>query len=255
MLDFHHFLFFSDQVEADRLYLDEAETRHAAAVLRCRKGDRFCATDGAGTVYSCRCESVTKKQVTGTIISRESVPRHSVEIHLFIGLPERGAFEEILVTAAALGVIRITPLVCTCCQRAWWERAWERDLGRFRGKMAAAAKQALYPYLPRLDAPLTLKNAGSLLQGFCLVGDRGGAPFSAMIERLRTQHPPFACVIGPPGGFTAEEVTALEAHGAIAVKIAPTRLTTQLSAAVLCGQLLGGRLTLPPPAHPAGTAA
>ena len=156
MRDYRHFLFFTERIDPDRLYLDPAETRHAVAVLRRAKGDPFLATDGHGTIYECRVESVVKKQLAGLIIGRTEAPRHSCSLHMLIGLPERAAFERLITDLTALGVERITPLVCRHCQGGWWERDadGERLSERFRSKMVVALKQSLYPYLPRLDPPL-----------------------------------------------------------------------------------------------------
>jgi 16S rRNA (uracil1498-N3)-methyltransferase len=255
MRDHRHFLFYSCKIEADRLILDEAETRHAALVLRLGRGDPFIATDGQGTVYECRVDAVTKKTVSGSILSRTTVARHQCFIHLLVGLPDRQAFEDLLVNLTALGAARITPFVAKHCQHAWWDRDWEKHAARLRTKMIAGMKQAQYAHLPRLDTPLRFKNACSIISGFCLVADQEGPAFSNVVDTLRHRHPPFFGVIGPPGGLAPEESLALKALGGMSVKIAPTRLTTELAAVVLCSQILGTRLIGAGPASSPGTAA
>jgi len=244
MRDYRHFLFFTERVESDRLYLDPAETRHAVAVLRRAKGDPLLATDGQGTVYECRVESIVKKQLTGLIVGRTVVPRHSCSLHMLVGLPERAAFEKLITDLTALGVERITPLVCRHCQGGWWERDadGERLSERFRGKMVVALKQSLYPYLPRLDPPLLFENIGSAISGSFLVADPEGAPVAEALN----MHPPaagYACFVGPPGGFAPEEQTSLKALGATSLRLAPTRLTTELAAVVACSEIIGTRQT------------
>jgi 16S rRNA (uracil1498-N3)-methyltransferase len=247
MRDYRHFLFFTERIETDRLYLDTAETRHAAAVLRCGPGDPFIATDGRGTVYECRVESIVKKQIAGLIMERSTVPRHPCSLHMFVGVPERAAFETLITDLTALGAERITPLVCGHCQKGWWERTADGELlsGRFRKKMIAALKQSLYPYLPRLDPPLLFASIGSLVSGGCIAADPAGVPLSAALDSL---HQPITCFVGPPGGFTSEESAALKALGAMAVRLAPTRLTTELAAVILAAGIMGAcqKENLPP---------
>ena len=244
MRDYRHFLFFTEQVESDRLYLDTFETRHAVAVLRRDKGDAFIATDGHGTIYECRVESIVKKQLTGLIVGRTLVPRHSCSLHMLVGLPDRAAFENLITDLTVLGVVRITPLVCRHCQGGWWERDadGERLSERFRSKMVAALKQSLYPYLPRLDPPLPFENIGSAVSGTFLVADPEGAPVAEALN----MYPPAAvlvCFVGPPGGFSPEEQTSLKALGATNLRLAPTRLTTELAAVVACSEIIGTRQT------------
>jgi 16S rRNA (uracil1498-N3)-methyltransferase len=235
-----NFLFYTERVEADRLYLETAETRHAAAVLRREAGDPFLATDGSGTVFECRVESIDSKHSAGLIIDRKTMPRHACRLHVLVGVPERPAFEALMTDLTALGVERITPMVCRHCQGKWWERGAESERlsERLRKKMIASMKQSLYPYLPRLDPPLPFERIGAVMSGTCIVADREGVPFSEVLKaQSRTEV--FSCLIGPPGGFAPEEQAELKVLGAVGVQIAPHRLTTQLAAVVLCGQIIG----------------
>jgi 16S rRNA (uracil1498-N3)-methyltransferase len=240
MRDYRHFLFFSDRIDADCLYLDASETRHAVAVLRRAAGDPFIATDGQGTVYECRVAAVDKKQLVGRIEGVSAVPRHSCSIHLMVGIPERDAFETLITNLTALGVARITPLVCRYCQGNWWERGAdnERPSMRFRNKMVAALKQSLYPYLPRLDPPLPIGTIGAEISGPLLVADPDGVPLPEALNNLPDRSARLTGIVGPPGGFAPDEQAALKAMGAIGVRLSPTRLTTELACVVLCGAIL-----------------
>jgi 16S rRNA (uracil1498-N3)-methyltransferase len=240
MRDHRHFLFFSERIEADRIFLDADETHHCVTVLRLSRGDPFFATDGKGTLYECAFESIVHDELAGTILSRMSKPRETRILRLFVGLPERAAFEALLGDLAALGVARITPLVCTYCQQPWWAGKWEKLSSRFRGKMVAALKQARSLYLPHLDPPLSfdhgLETAGG---GLRLLADPEGKPLSKVGDGFWQEHSSIAGFIGPPGGFSRKESAMLLEQGGVPVRIAVTRLTTELAAVVLCGQVLG----------------
>ena len=166
---------------------------------------------------------------------------------MLVGLPDRAAFETLIGDLTALGVSRITPLVCRYCQVGWWERsAGSGKLSdRFRSKMLAALKQSLYPHLPRLDPPLPFESISSAFSGNCLVADPapGLQHFSEALDAMRNQSPSFTCLVGPPGGLAPEESAVLKTLGAVFVKLAPTRLTTELAAAVLAGGIIGARCT------------
>jgi 16S rRNA (uracil1498-N3)-methyltransferase len=242
MSNYRHFLFFTGRVEDDRLHLDAAETRHATAALRRRRGDPFLAADGQGTVYECRVESIDKKHITGLVMDRRHVPRHPCRLHVLAGVPERPAFEALIADLTALGVERITPLVCRHCQGTWWERGagGEQLSERLRKKMVAAMKQSLYPFLPRLDPPLPFEHIGTALSGTVLAGDPDGVPVNEVLH-LQRQEQCFSCIVGPPGGFAPDERASLKTLGAAEVRLSSTRLTTELAAVVLCSQVIGVR--------------
>ena len=197
------------------------------------------ATDGNGTVYTCALESFTKKGLTGFITGRTVQPRLPFDLRLLVGLPERAAFESLLVDLTALGVRRITPAVCKHCQQPWWVRDWEKFSERHLSKMSAGMKQSLYPYLPLLDPPTALDLAWSTISGQGIVADADGIPFSEALTLLPRTSASFSALIGPPGGLSPEELLALEKQGALAVKISETRLTTELASVVVSGLLIG----------------
>jgi 16S rRNA (uracil1498-N3)-methyltransferase len=246
MRDYRHFLFFTERVDTDRLVLDAAETHHCVTVLRLSKGDPFMATDGRGTIYECKLDAVIKGELSGTIVCRSAVPRHPCTLHMLIGLPQRDSFEAIVTDLTALGVARITPLICKYCQEPWWAGAtqWKKIAARFQSKMIASLKQARYPYIPILDAPLPFQQALSTaaFSSLRIVADPHGIPFSGLFDTVRNHHSSLVGIIGPPGGLAPEESAALTSLGAREVRLVPTRLTTELAAVVLCSQILASAL-------------
>jgi 16S rRNA (uracil1498-N3)-methyltransferase len=239
MRDPRHFLFYSDTLQADRLFLDADETRHAVAVLRLTEGETFFATDGRGTRFECTCEAITGGLLSGMIVHRQTVPRRPCSLHLLAGMPERPAFETLVTDCAALGVEKITPVICSRSQQRWWEHGWEKISARLRAKMIAALKQSLYPWLTVLGAPQPFEMVCAGVSGPCVTADPEGAPFPSLLAGLRRWPGRVTCVVGPPGGFTPWESEALTAAGALGVNLGPTRLTTGLAAVVLCGMVLG----------------
>ncbi|MCU0608412.1 MAG: RsmE family RNA methyltransferase [Chitinispirillaceae bacterium] len=215
----------------DRLMLDESETRHTA-VLRLSAGDPLLVTDGKGTVYDCRHAGINRGELTCVIAGRTSSPRRQRPLHILTGLPERLGFETLVTDLTALGVERITPIVCAHCQQPWWS-AWDRHSGRFFGKMIAAMKQSLYPWLPRLDYPVLIAGAKDLIEGGSIIADIDGIPFDEVLGQLTGRT---AVIVGPPGGLTEDETALFENQ--VRVKIANTRLTTELAAVVIAGAII-----------------
>jgi 16S rRNA (uracil1498-N3)-methyltransferase len=227
-----HYLFYAPDVNGNDVVLDESEARHAVAVLRLKIGDALNCTDGKGTVYTCRVAEIGSRRCRATIEEQNLSPPLRPSLRLFIGLPERDAFEHILNDCTPLGVARFTPVVCTFCQKRWWAGKWDRLAERFAHKCVAGMKLACYPYLPVIDEVVTFAQALKLASGPILVADQHGRPLAPMAAELSLSDN-IGCFIGPPGGFSVEEVGALQAIGSRRVLLAATRLSTDIAAMAL----------------------
>jgi len=96
-------------------------------------------------------------------------------------------------------------------------------------------KQSLYPFLPALDSPLTVEQALENCSGKKITADPEGENICTAINTVDF---PVSCFIGPPGGYSEKEISLFKTHGSTMVRIAPTRLRTELASIVLCAQLL-----------------
>lgn len=217
------------------MILDPAETAHAVRVLRLKQHQLFNVTDGRGQIFTCSLEQVNAAQAYGSIVQRQLLKPINTGIHLNIGIPERDALEKVVADCTAMGVQRITPVICDFSQEQWWKNAWPKHYERLKSKMISAMKQSLYPFLPSLDTPVTLQKA--LENSFVkkITADPESETFCTI---LSTDDFPVSCFIGPPGGYSLNELSLFKTHGSIMAKIAPTRLRTELAAIVLCAQLL-----------------
>ena len=231
-----HFLFYADDLTSVTVILDDTESRHAASVLRISAGQMLQVTDGNGTLATGTCRTGSDRRLVVTISTRTVLPRNKPELYLCTGLPERDAFETILINATALGVTRIIPVAADFCQKKWWA-GWEKLALRFRQKMIAALKQSQNVYLPTLTPPCTLTEAIHRSESTTmLLADSSGNS----LHRISVQkNLPISCFIGPPGGFSEEELRQFSERSALPVRIAPARLRTELAATVLCGQIIG----------------
>ncbi|MDR2694348.1 MAG: RNA methyltransferase [Chitinispirillales bacterium] len=227
--------------EAAEIILDGSESNHAVSVLRIKVGQPIQVADGYGVIYNCQCSDIRKQSVSCKIIDKRQISRIIPEITLLIGLPDKERFETILEHAAALGVSRIIPIAADHCRKPWWE-GWDGLRRRFLSKMVVSMKQSLYPYVPLLDAPMPLREAVAGCLEALMVADRDGKCLSDA-EILR--HKRINCLVGPPGGISGDEKELLESYTAIpvtTVKIASTRLRSELAATVLCSRIIAAHL-------------
>lgn len=239
MRDYHHFLFFASKVQNGAATLDQDESRHAIKVLRLKTGELFQAASGNGKIFECKLDTVEHDCIKATILNESNITPVPVKIHCYIGIPDRDCFETIITDLTAMGISSITPLISDFCQKDWWESKWEKHLLRFQSKMISAMKQSLYPFIPRLNNPVQLMDVEADSLQSILVADPQGQPLPKVCSLIKSD---IGCIIGPPGGFSDNEINLFKAKQYQLVTIAGTRLRTELATVVLCGQILGESL-------------
>ena len=242
MDNLEHSLFFVSHADEKTAVFSEEERHHALSVLRKDPSGFIHATDGKGTIYTCLLrEGAAQAEVAALRIQPAFLPR----VHAYIGIPERDAFEEAVTNLAALGIATITPMICHCCQKKWWE-TWEKHKERRHKKMVSGIKQSLGAWLPELTAPTEFDEALDTVRSFspkhCIVADADGMSPRSARDGLAAPMDT-ACFIGPPGGFSQNEKDGLKSSGFVFMKIAHTRLRTELAAVILCAQVLQTGLT------------
>ena len=232
-----HILFYSENIRAGRIHLDQGETRHLRSVLRVETGDTIYVTDGRGTIYECRVEKLAKRSCDATILHEECRSAVRPSFHFYIGLPDKNPFEEVLASLIPLGVASITPVQCEYCQSPWWAKRWEKRRDRFHRKMIAAAKQSWNPNLPVLEDPIEFNNALKACRGKPLFGQPNGLSV-AELARTCGEVAHFSCFVGPPGGFSPAEIEALRGEEALPLALSPYRLRTEHATAAMAAVLV-----------------
>jgi 16S rRNA (uracil1498-N3)-methyltransferase len=211
----HRFFVPSAQWSEGRVWLDEAEGRHAAEVLRLGVGDAASVFDGAGRLGEIRLLSVGKRRVEGELVRERLVPKASFELTLVQAIPKGKLFEWILEKAAELGVARIVPLLTERTVVHLPEPERERKREKWERVVVEACKQCGQNWLPRVETPLTVARFLSqepVCHAFVGSLHPGAVPFG---EALREPLPRAVTVlVGPEGDFTPEEMERFRVWGA-----------------------------------------
>ncbi len=218
------------------------ESHHLARVLRVEAGQDLTLFDGQGTRAEGLIETVTKKEVTVCVTSRESVAPPAAEITLIQAVCKPDRFEMILQKATELGVRTIQPVITQ--NTSLPEGKIKKMIGRGEAIIRNAAQQCGTAWLPQL-LPLKPLSRISFESSVTLVGSLhpNAKPFKQAFSSLtlagkmpaiRTAgfQPALrvALAIGPEGDFTEEEVNAAVKAGAIPVTFGKQILRTETAA-------------------------
>ncbi len=232
-----HFLFYSDQISKEYITLAKEECHHLSSVLKIGKNSLIFITDGAGHIYTCTIENLDNNSCKARIINKKKQEQFKPFMHFLIGLPTKDAFEEIVKELIPLGVQRITPIISQHCQKNWLIKKWDKQYERLYKKMIAATKQSWNVWLPQLDKPMNFNDAILLGKEVNIVAEKDGITFNDFPFDSGTPDI-ISCFIGPPGGFSQEELLILKERGALALKLSDHRLRTELAATVLAGNIV-----------------
>jgi 16S rRNA (uracil1498-N3)-methyltransferase len=226
--------FYTPQLHAGTLVLDEATSKHIAGVLRMKVGEAVRLTDGKGTNAEAVIEDDNRKRcavhVAAITTERERTPRVSIAISL---LKNAARFEWFLEKATEIGVAEIMPLLCERTERTTFRH------DRMQTILISAMLQSQQCRLPVLHEPLKFEQ---LLQtaeqdnrfiAHCLPQQK-----QSLYELLKNSKGSRLMLIGPEGDFTTGETERALQNGFLPVTLGETRLRTEtagmVAAAWLC---------------------
>lgn len=168
-------------------------------------------------------------------------PEPSAYVTLFAAVLKGDRQDWLIQKAVELGVSRIQPLLCA---RGVVKGSAPDRTERWQRIAREAAEQCERGIVPQVADPVPLERAtwGGAMALICT--ERQGQPLLAVLQALQA-HPGIrrlAVFVGPEGGWTPEEVSALLARGALAVSLGPRVLRAETAAlAALAGLMLASQ--------------
>ncbi|MFZ3041893.1 MAG: 16S rRNA (uracil(1498)-N(3))-methyltransferase [Thiobacillus sp.] len=226
-----------------RFSLPPGPARHAARALRLTVDDTVVLFNGQGGEYAARIERVHKDEVAVSITGFAAAECESrLRVMLAQGISSGERMDYTLQKAVELGVAAIQPIAARrSVVKLAGERA-DKRIAHWQGVVASACEQCGRNRVPPVAAPLTLAHwLGHALQRATDWSPTGSLPdggrllFLSPLAEARLADLPapsgMDCLVtGPEGGFEADEIAALQAAGAIPVRLGPRVLRTETAA-------------------------
>ncbi|GAA1223787.1 16S rRNA (uracil(1498)-N(3))-methyltransferase [Prauserella halophila] len=225
--------------------LDGEEARHAVTVRRTRAGERLTLSDGAGGLADCAVDAVAPGRhpsLEVTVLGRREDPPPQLRVTIVQALAKGDRGELAVELATEAGADAVLPWRASRSIAKWDDGPrGAKALARWRTAARSAAKQARRGRVPEVPEPVDTTGLAALV-----AGAGGGYLLEATAEAgLKDVALPVRgelyLIVGPEGGVTAEELTALTRAGAVGVRLGPDVLRTSTAGAVALGAL--GALT------------
>lgn len=230
-MDLPRFFLASEQIQGDRVVIQDPDLHHLVRVLRLRVGDRFFGLDGVGGLLHVELDAIEKHQALGTVVRREAaVGELTIPVTLVQGLPKGDKFEWIVQKATELGASRIVPMLTERTIVKLGDRA-EDKVRRWQAIAKEAAEQCERAKVPLLEPPVAFASwlrrpdSPTTLRLACL--ERAGTDAIAIALASLPGAAAIEVVVGPEGGFTPTEAEALIEHGARPVSLGKRILRTE----------------------------
>ncbi len=223
-------VFYLPTAQLGTISFPEEESKHIVKVLRMKEGDRFCVTDGNGSLYDAELADAHPKRATAELSNqRQGYDVRDFKLSIAVAptkLNERT--EWFLEKATEIGIDEVKLFASYHSER----RA--ANVERFRKIVVSAMKQSVKSKMPVIE---------DIVQFDKLVKqDFDGQKFIAWIDDDVTEQ---LCdlykkgenalvLIGPEGDFSKEEVALAKEHGFVPVSLGKARLRTETAAVVAC---------------------
>ncbi|HKK74786.1 MAG TPA: RsmE family RNA methyltransferase [Saprospiraceae bacterium] len=225
-------VFYTNRIEGNLAFLAEAEAKHLGKVMRKKVGDTIHLIDGVGGRYTGEIVELEKRSATIQVLEGSQEADPPARLHLAVAPPKNNSrLEWLLEKVTEIGVDEIWPFVSFHSERKIIKTE------RLEKILLAATKQSLKARLPRLHA----------LQGFTELLDELVSLFPERVEKYIAYIDPqvnlhlqdnysagkdVVILIGPEGGFSAEEVALAKEKGFRPVSLGPARLRTETAGLV-----------------------
>jgi 16S rRNA (uracil1498-N3)-methyltransferase len=204
--------------------------RHLCESLRVKPGEMIWLGEDGGPRYHARL-TADRDRLTARIVSTSSPPQaHSPRITLGLALVKGNRMDWAVQKAAELGVARLVPLITARSIVRPKSGRTDHKSGRWQSIALEAAQQSMRWGVPVVAAPVSFDAwCGDTTLGTCrwlLWEDPRGTPFR---DRLRGKPRPdqVTLVIGPEGGFTADEIALAGQRGFETVSLGSRILRTE----------------------------
>ena len=206
--DFRTARLYSDAPLADGavIPLDRGQSHYLKRVLRLKDGQEILVFNGRDGEWRARLEGGARQAAALRIGSRTRPQTVSGDLHYLFAPLKSARLDYMVQKAVEMGVSQLRPVLTQHGQIA------RVNLERMRANAIEAAEQCGILCIPEIDAPVPLTRALAAWQPdrhlvFCDEAADVADPLAALAAVPRRA--PLAVLIGPEGGFAAEERSAL----------------------------------------------
>lgn len=223
-------VFYLPDAQLGTISFPEEESKHIVKVLRMKEGDRFCVTNGNGSLFDAELVDAHPKRAMADLSNqRNGYDIRNYKLSIAIAptkLNERT--EWFLEKATEIGIDEVKLFASYHSERR------VANVERFKKIVVSAMKQSVKSKMPLVEEMVSFDKL--------VKQDFNGQKFIAWIDDdvkdqlcdLYKKGENAIVLIGPEGDFSKEEVELAKENGYIPVSLGEARLRTETAAVVAC---------------------
>lgn len=227
--------------------LAHEEARHLRDVLRLKRGDKVHVFDGTGNEYLCAVEDAGRANAGATLAVVERAepqsPESPLKLTLAVALLKGEKFDLVVQKATELGAVSILPVLTKRADvRVRDMEDATRRLLRWQRLALEAAKQSGRAVVPTIKAHASF---GALVadawdrvrERRLMFVERGGRGLAQASNKETARTSSITALVGPEGGWEAEEIAQAEAAGWEAITLGGRTLRAETAGIVVAALL------------------
>ena len=236
----HNFFINSEQFKENKAIITGNDFNHIKNVLRMKIKDKLYVCDKQnGESFLAEIEDITNDSIICSTISKNDSTESKIKVTLFQGIPKSDKMETIIQKSVELGVYEIIPVEMKYCIAKVKD---ENKILRWNKISEAAAKQSKRNIIPEVKNVVKISDICSKIKNYdiSIVAFENEKEYSIkdILRNNKEKINSIAIIIGPEGGFSKEEVLALEENGARAVSLGKRILRTETAPITLLSMIM-----------------
>ena len=227
------------------IYLDGSIARQLKKVLRADVADHVRLFDGSGSEWEVEIDHVGKNEVATTLVSAvQPAAEPASKITMMLGLAKPERVELAIQKCTEIGAVRFIPVISERVQGGNTSVPSNKRLERWQRIAIEAAEQSGRATVPIIEAPTQLMDAVRAIINeqplLCMWEELNdeSKPLRQVLQSIDTDSQQLTALIGPPGGFSANEATSIREVGAQLVTLGSRVLRSETAAITVISAIL-----------------
>jgi len=230
------FLIDTEAPDPDKAVIRGQDAKHICKVLRLKPKDTISMTDGHGIDYSGCIDRVSPDSVEISIIDKHpSLTESNLDLTLCTAMLKHNRMDEIIKQITQLGVTRWIPFYCKRSIPLSGQNREKKQIGRWQAIARESLKQCrrscLVDILPPMDFQQVLDVSKRCSHRFAF-WEASDRPLAGPVPGGNNRA---VVLIGPEGGFDAEEIRLAVESGFMSCSLGPRILRAETAAVCACG--------------------
>ncbi len=226
----HKFFVEDNQINNEKIIINNEDYNHIANVLRMKKGEFILITNKESKeTFNCEIDEINSNEVICNILNKENKEIElNVNIDLFQGLPKADKMEYIIQKCVELGVHKIVPVNMKYCIAKIKDE--EKKNLRWNKISEVASKQSKRNIIPKIEKSISISTLCSEIENYDLVIVAYENEENITLKDVlkgNSKIKNIAVIVGPEGGISTDEIEKLKERGAKIVSLGNRILRTE----------------------------